>query len=104
LIHKKLSKNQIILGLSAAIIVVFILSFYIWHQTESIRLGYKVQKLEHTAQNLQKEIRKLETIKASYLALEKVEKIARDDLKLSPTREDQIIYDDGLDPIRKESP
>ena len=91
MIQKKFSKKQITLGISAAVIVIFSLSFYIWHQTESIRLGYEARELEYQIHTLQKDINKLETIKASYLALERVEKIAKEQLKLSPPRKNQII-------------
>jgi hypothetical protein len=63
-----------------------------------------VRELEHQIHILQKDINKLETIKASYLALEKVEKIAKEQLKLSPPRKDQIIYDDLQTPPRKKMP
>lgn len=104
MIQKKFSKKHITLGISAAVIVIFSLSFYIWHQTESIRLGYEVRELEYQTHILQKDINKLETIKASYLALEKVEKIAKEQLKLSPPRKNQIIYDDLQTTPRKKMP
>lgn len=104
MIRKKFSRREITLGIAGAVIVTFILSFYVWHQTESIRLGYKVRELENQARLLQKEIRKLETIKAHYLALENVEKIAKEKLNLSPARKDQIIYENLSSSTGKKSP
>lgn len=102
MIRKKFSKKEVTLGIACAVIVTFILSFYIWHQMESIRLGYKARELEYKIQSLKKEIEKLETTKAYYLSLYRVEGIALSELKLKPPREDQIVYlDKGSAPSGK---
>jgi cell division protein FtsL len=94
MIQKKFSKKEVVLGISLAVIVIFILSFYIWHQAESIRLGYSAQKLESKIQQLSKDIEKLETIKSSLLSLEKVERIAIQDLHMQPADQSRIIFFD----------
>lgn len=76
------------------VIVMFVLTFYIWNQTESIRLGYDIGKLEENLQTMKKEVEKLETKKSSLLSLERVEKIAKEKLKLEKPKKEQILYDD----------
>lgn len=76
------------------IFIISILTFYIWHQTEAVRLGYEINRLEEKVQKLQIEVEELETTKSSLLSLEKVEKIAKEKLKMIATTEDQIVYED----------
>jgi len=94
MVRKKFSKAQIILGIFCTILLTFFLIFYIWHQAESIRLGYKTRQLEEEILSLKKEIEKLEVKKSSLLSLERVEKIAREELKLKSPEKEQIISDD----------
>jgi cell division protein FtsL len=70
------------------------LSLYVWHQTESVSLGYDSAELEYRVIQLEKEVEKLETLKSSLLTLDRVENIARDKLKLSEPKEEQIVYKD----------
>lgn len=93
MVRKKFSKAQIFLGISCTILLTFFLIFYIWHQAESIRLGYKTRQLEEEILSLKKEIEKLEVKKSSLLSLERVEKIAREKLKLTSPEKEQIIND-----------
>ena len=74
--------------------IISILTFYIWHQTEAVRLGYEINRLEEKLQKLQIEVEELEAVKSSLLSLEKVEKIAKEKLKMIDTTEDQIVYED----------
>lgn len=76
------------------VFIISILTFYIWHQTEAVRIGYEINRLEEKVQKLQIEVEELETTKSSLLSLEKVEKIAKEKLKMIATTEDQIIYED----------
>ncbi len=71
-----------------------VLTFYIWHQVESVRLGYEIGMLEKKIVELRKEVEKLETEKSKLLSLEKVEKIAREELKMVEAKYYQIIYED----------
>ncbi len=94
MVRKKFSKAQIIISIFCTIILTFFLIFYIWHQAKSIRLGYETRKLEEEILSLKKEIEKLEVKKSSLLSLERVEKIAREELKLKSPEKEQIIRDD----------
>jgi len=75
------------------------LSFYVWHQTESVSLGYDTAKLELRVIKLQNEVEKLETIRSSLLSLDRVERMAKEKLKLTEPKEGQVVYED-IDPKR----
>ncbi len=94
MVRKKVRKRDILIGAAWTLIVIVILTFYIWSQIESIRLGYKTGNLEADLENLKKDVEKLEAEKSSLLALEKVENIAKEKLKLQNTKSEQIIYND----------
>ena len=76
------------------IFITLILTFYVWHQMESVRIGYEEGELEDKVLNLRKEVGRLESVKSSLLSLENVEKIAKEELKLVKPKEKQIVYDD----------
>jgi len=94
MVRKKFNKKEIIVGVVWATIVLIILTFYIWNQVKSIQLGYQIGKIEEDLQTLEKEVEKLETKKSSLLSLERVERIAKDKLKLEKPKKEQVIYDD----------
>lgn len=94
MVRKKFNKKEILVGVAWTTIVILILTFYIWNQIESIRLGYKIGESEENLQTLKKEVEKMETRKAFLLSLERVEKIAKEKLKLEKPKKEQIIYDD----------
>lgn len=94
MVRKKLNKKELALGVLASLMIILILTFYLWHITENVRLGYDIGRGENQLQALQKEIKKLETKKAALRSLDRVEKKAREEMKLADPREDQIIYED----------
>jgi cell division protein FtsL len=84
--------------IGAGLIVLFLgnLTFYIWYQSESIRLGYKIHELEMNVEELKEEIKKLEAKKESLLSLERIDRIAREQLNLQEPRPEQIIFEDRV--------
>ncbi|MFQ6108597.1 MAG: cell division protein FtsL [Candidatus Aminicenantales bacterium] len=96
MVRKKVNKKNVLIGIVWTTVVIFILTFYIWNQIESIRLGYAIGDLEKKLQELQKSVDKLEAERAALLSLERVEAIAKKKLKLQPPRKEQIIYDDFI--------
>ena len=92
--RKKFTKKEIMLVITCTLFIISILTFYIWHQVEAVRLGYKINRLEEKIQKLKIEVEELETTKASLLSLEKVERIAKDKLKMVKTQENQKVYED----------
>jgi cell division protein FtsL len=94
MVRKKFTKKEMVLIVFCTILIISILTFYIWHQTEAVRLGYEINRLEEKVQTLQIEVEELETTKSSLLSLEKVEKIAKEKLKMIDTTDDKIVYED----------
>ncbi len=101
MIRKKITKKEILIGIVSTLFIIALLTFYIWHQSETIRLGYKTGELEEDISNLKKEIEQLEAEKASLLSLERVEKIARKKLKMRPPEEQQIFQDSTMADTRE---
>jgi cell division protein FtsL len=95
MVRKKFRKKEIMLVVVFTVIVVFVLSFYIWHQMESVRIGYTINELNKKIKELSEEVEKLEAKKSQLLSLERVEKVAKEELNLAEPREDQIIRDDS---------
>jgi cell division protein FtsL len=94
MVRKKFNKKEILTGFLITIFVISILTFYIWHQMESIRIGYETGELEKRINTLTKKIEILEATKSHLLSLEKVEKIAIEELNLAKPKNNQIVYDD----------
>lgn len=98
MVRKKYGKREIIFGMICALILILVLTFYIWHQMEYVRIGYEIGKLEENLSTLRKEVEELETNKSSLLSLERVEKIAKEELKLEKAKEEQIVHDFSPNP------
>lgn len=84
------------LFVSCTIIVISILTFYIWHQTESIRIGYEIGKLEEKVLTLRRQVGELQTEKSFLLSLDRVEKIAKEELNLVEPKKEQLVYDEFI--------
>ncbi|MCX6562259.1 MAG: cell division protein FtsL [Candidatus Aminicenantes bacterium] len=94
MVRRKLNRKEIALWVLASVMTILTLTFYLWHITENVRLGYDIGRGEVRKQELRDEIKRLETQRAALRSLELVERIARKDLGMTETREDQIIYKD----------
>jgi cell division protein FtsL len=102
MVSKKFTKKQIAIGILCMVFIIALLTFYIWHQAESIRLGYQTQELEEEIAAIEKDIEQLEAEKASLLALERVEEIATQTLKMRPPEDKQIVYHESGERTKKE--
>lgn len=91
MVKKKFKKKEIAITLCIAVIVILILTFYVWHQVESVRLGYEINRLEAQIHKLTEEVEELEAKKTAHLSPDKVEKIAVQKLGMRPARADQIL-------------
>lgn len=94
MVRQKFHKKEIMLGIFSIVIALFFLTVYIGHQVESVRLGYNKGKLEGEILSLQKDIEKLEAEKSFLFDLQRVEKIAAEQLKMQAPTKDQIVYSD----------
>jgi cell division protein FtsL len=102
MVSKKFTKKQIALGILCMVFIIALLTFYIWHQAESIRLGYQTRELEEDIASIKKDIEQLEAEKASLLSLDRVEKIATQTLKMRPPEDKQIAYLESTERTKKE--
>ncbi len=84
------------LFVSCTIVVIFILTFYIWHQMESIRIGYEIGTLEEKVLTLRRQVDELQTEKSYLLSLDRVEKIAKEELNLVEPKKEQLVYDEFI--------
>lgn len=94
MVRRKLGRKDILVGIAGGVITIAVLTFYLWHSTENVRLGYAVGKAEDKIRALRSDIRILETRKAARLAPSVVDRTAREKLGLVDPREDQIIIED----------
>jgi cell division protein FtsL len=103
MVHRKFDVKELALGAAFIILLLVIITFYIWYQTEAVQLGYRVAELESKVARLKEDIKKLEARKAGLLSLRRVEGIARERLGLSDPAPGQILFDDVHEAARKGS-
>jgi cell division protein FtsL len=96
MVRKKYNTKEIMLFVSCTIIVISILTFYIWHQMESIRIGYEIGTLEEKVLTLGRQVDELQTEKSFLLSLDRVEKIAKEELNLVEPKKEQLVYDEFI--------
>jgi len=97
MVKKKFKKNTIIRAALFTLGTIFILTFYIWRQAESVKIGYSIRDLEEKVLKLQKEVETLKAEKTSLMSLERVERKAKQNLGLREPEEEQFIYEDFRD-------
>jgi len=97
MVKRKFKKNTVIRAVLFAFTAILILTFYIWRQAESVKMGYTIRDLEEKVTRLQKEVETLEAEKTALLSLAIVEKTAKQKLGLKEPEEKQLIYDDFKD-------
>ena len=93
MVRKKFSRKEVSAVAGGILVVLAILTFTIWHQTETISLGLKTSVLEEDILQLKDDIQKLGARKAALLSLERVERIAREELDLEAWKPEQVIYE-----------
>ena len=94
MVRKSWSTREIVLAAAFTLVLLAILTLYIWYQIESVRLGYEIDQLRAQIASLKEDIRKLETEKSKLLSLDRVEATARRELGLTDPRPGQIIYEE----------
>lgn len=98
MIRKKVPRRRVILVAAVAVLAVFILTFYLRHLTETARLGLVLRDLEVRLGRLQDEVKTLEAERAALLSLSRVEKVAKENLKLTEPQPGQIVVDTPEEP------
>jgi len=92
MVRHKRDRLALALAVLAVGLAIAALTFYLWHLNEMTRLGYEAARLEEEINRVKEEVRKLETEKAGLLALDRVEKIARQELHLTDPQPGQVFY------------
>jgi cell division protein FtsL len=98
MIRHKWSLKGIALGAALAAAAIGILTFYIWYQTESVKLGLDIGRSDRRIREIEESIEALKVRRASLLDPGRVERIARDELGLVEPVDDDIIYRKLNDP------
>lgn len=94
MVRRKYEKKEIVAAAGCVLLAIATLTFYIWHQAAIIQLGYQLSRLEEKKARLGEDIERLETERAALLAPDRVDRIAREELRLVEPKQDQIIYED----------
>lgn len=101
MVKKNLPKIEIFFIILSLVSSLLCLTFYIWYQTELIRIGLENQKIQEQIKQLEEEIKSLEAIRSSLLSPDRVEKIARQYLSLTEPEKSQLIYEELVTELKK---
>ncbi|MBP1659694.1 MAG: Cell division protein FtsL [Candidatus Aminicenantes bacterium] len=93
MVRRKGALKGIALGAAFFAAAAGILTFYVWYQTESVKLGLDIANCEDRIRDLEKEIEALKLRKAALLDPGRVERIARDSLGLVDPDDAAIVYE-----------
>jgi cell division protein FtsL len=80
------------IGAALAAAAIGILVFYVWYQTESVKLGLDINARERQIRELEETIEALKLERARLLDPARVEEIAREKLGLVEPAEGDIVY------------
>jgi cell division protein FtsL len=93
MVRRKWSLRGIALGAALLVAVIGTLTFYVWYQTESVKLGIDIGRNENRIRELEQAVETLKMRKAVLLDPARVEKIARESLGLIDPKDDEVIYE-----------
>ena len=93
MVRRKWNWRGVALGAALFAATAGLLTFYVWYQTESVRLGLEIAKNEDRIGELKEAIEALELRKATLLDPGRVEKIAREKLGLVDPDDAAIVYE-----------
>ena len=94
MVRRQYSLRQIAAWSVLALLVVAVLTFYLWHLNEYIRLGWDSARLETERLQAREQVERLQARRAQLLAPDRVEKIAKSELKMAEPRTDQIVFEE----------
>lgn len=99
MVRRKLNWKGIAIAAASTVLGVGILTFYVWYQTESVKLGLDLARGEARIRELEVAIEALELRRAKLLDPRRVESIAREKLGLVEPADADIVYE-AKDPVR----
>ncbi|MBN2200198.1 MAG: cell division protein FtsL [Candidatus Aminicenantes bacterium] len=92
MVRRKRDRAALFLTVLAVTLAAAALTFYLWHLNEMTGIGYSIARIEEEISRMKEEVRGLETRKAELLSLERVERIAREQLGLTDARPGQVRF------------
>jgi cell division protein FtsL len=93
MVRRKWSLKGIALGAAFFAAAAAVLTFYVWYQTEAVKLGLDIAACDAKIRELEKAIEELELRKAALLDPARVERIARGKLGFVDPKDEEIIYE-----------
>lgn len=93
MVRRKWNWKGIALGAAFFAVAGGVLTFYVWYQTESVRLGLEIAGNEDRIREIRESIEALKLRRASLLDPARVERIARDKLGLVDPDDAAIVYE-----------
>lgn len=93
MVRRKWSLKGVALGAAFFALAASVLTFYVWYQTESVKLGLDIADRDRRIRRLEEDIEALELRKAALLDPARVERIAREKLGLVDPKDDDIVYE-----------
>lgn len=73
--------------------VTFILSFYVWQQTQSVRLGYQVDNVRRDCERWEQQNQDLRLRINSLLAMDRLDRVAKEKNLITPTEKNTIFLE-----------
>ena len=92
MVRRKWSLKGVAIAAGFALAAIGILTFYVWYQTESVKLGLDIDTCDQKIQELQESIEALKVRRAKLLDPGRIEKIAREDLGLIEPVDEDIVF------------
>lgn len=93
MVRRKVSLRGLAFGAALAAAFVGLLTFYVWYQTESLKLAIDISKSDARIRELEAEIEALKLRRAELLDPGRVEKIARESLGLVDPRNEDVSFE-----------
>ena len=94
MVRRKWNLKGIALGAAFFAASAAVLTFYVWYQTESVKLGLDIVTCDERIRELEQSIEALKLRKSALLDPGRVERIARDSLGLVDPEDAAIIYEE----------
>jgi len=93
MVRRKIDLKGIAVVATFVLAGVVLLTFYVWYQTESVKLGLDLGRSEARIRELEIDIEGLKLRKADLLDPRRVESIAREKLGLVDPKDEEIVYE-----------
>jgi len=92
MVRRKWTLKGLALGAGLAAATIGILTFYVWYQTESVKLGLDNGRSERRIRALEGSIEALKLQRSALLDPGRVERIARDSLGLIDPADADVVF------------